>query len=370
MKKQISNILTNIIRLLVGVLFIISGFVKIVDPTGTAIKFEEYFYVFEANFASFFGLLVPAAMFFSVTLTALEIVLGIAIIIRYKSNLTAWALLALIVIFTILTGYSAVTNEVTDCGCFGDAVKLTPNQSFIKDIVLTLLIAYLFVMRKSYAKKDTKTGHIAIALGTSACLFFAYYNLAHLPVIDFRQYKVGNNIYELSHDATPAVIEYTVEKDGQQYQFTEYPSDPSYKYVSYKEISPAGLPTINDFNLFDEQGEERTEEILKGTHLLFISKDLAACDISKAEEYNSLLSTAQKAAIQTAIVFGDSHEELKVFMKKAGILTVPGYTIDEVVIKAMIRANPGFMLLKDGVVIGKWHHNDTPTFEEIANLAK
>src|SRR5690554_4067524 len=131
-------------RVLVGILFIFSGLIKINDPVGTAIKLEEYFEVFSTDISSFFLVFVPYALFLAVLLSVLEVVLGLAVLIWYRSRTTTWILLLMIIFFTFLTFYSAYFNKVTDCGCFGDAIKLTPWQSFIKDILLLLLILVLF----------------------------------------------------------------------------------------------------------------------------------------------------------------------------------------------------------------------------------
>ena len=134
------NKLTAAARYIVGFLFIISGLIKVNDPVGTQIKLEEYFEVFSSDIWSGFHALVPLALFLSVFLSVLEVVLGVALLVKYKMKITTTVLLVLIVFFTFLTFYSAYFNKVTDCGCFGDALKLTPWQSFIKDIVLLVLI--------------------------------------------------------------------------------------------------------------------------------------------------------------------------------------------------------------------------------------
>ena len=143
------KIIKEFARYVAGALFIFSGIIKVNDPVGTAIKLEEYFQVFASDIAPFFEWFVPAALVLSVVLSVLEVVLGTALVIGYRMKLTAWILLAIIVFFTFLTFYSAYFNKVTDCGCFGDAIKLTPWQSFYKDIILLILIAVIFWKRNT-----------------------------------------------------------------------------------------------------------------------------------------------------------------------------------------------------------------------------
>ena len=180
---------------MVGGLFIFSGLIKINDPVGTQIKLEEYFTVFSVDIAPFFDALKPAALFLSVLLSTLEIVLGLAVLLRYKPQIVTKLLLAMIVFFTFLTFYSAYFNKVTDCGCFGDAIKLTPWESFTKDIILLVLILVLFLNRKKEElTSGFKTKSIVLAGTLVFCLVISFLAIAHLPFIDFRAYKEGTHI--------------------------------------------------------------------------------------------------------------------------------------------------------------------------------
>ena len=188
--------ITKFFWLFVGVLFIFSGLIKINDPVGTAIKLEEYFEVFSTDIAPFFSSLKPAALFLSIFLSALEIVLGVALLVRWKLKEVLWLLLAMIVFFTFLTFYSAYFNKVTDCGCFGDAIKLTPWESFTKDIVLLVMIVVL-LMTQRYLQPfiSQQAGATLTALTALLSVGIGWYAYENLPYIDFRAYKIGNNIY-------------------------------------------------------------------------------------------------------------------------------------------------------------------------------
>ena len=177
--------------------FIFSGLIKLNDPVGTQIKLEEYFEVFASDFGSFFEIFIPWALEIGLVMIVLEISLGGAILLFYRMEKTAWVLLALMTFFLFLTFYSAYFNKVTDCGCFGDAIKLTPWQSFWKDAVLMLFVAHLFWYRKTYQQGvRTLEGHSLILLIILFSSWAGVHAIRHLPYIDFRPYKIGNNIRE------------------------------------------------------------------------------------------------------------------------------------------------------------------------------
>ena len=188
---NIRNIITQIARVLVGVLFIISGVIKLNDPIGFSYKLEEYF---NANVLDI-EFLIPFALVIACFVVIFEVVLGVMLLIGFKTKFTIWSLLAMIVFFTFLTFYSAYYNKVTDCGCFGDALKLLPWESFKKDAVLLFLILILFFNQKYINPLLDKTPiNLTVFAAYSLCLFMAFYVLQHLPLVDFRAYKVGTNI--------------------------------------------------------------------------------------------------------------------------------------------------------------------------------
>lgn len=362
------KIIANIARVLVGVLFIVSGFVKIVDPIGTAIKLEEYFVVFSDNFSSVFELFIPYVVMLSVLITALEIILGVALLFLFQPKTTITLLFAQIIFFTFLTFYSAVTGEVTDCGCFGDAMPLTPWQSFFKDVGLLVLVVVLFIYRKKFKSTfDNKIGFGIVAVTTIACLFFAKYNLDHLPVIDFRPYKIGNNISEKRKDGKPGIIHYRMTKDGEEKLFEVYPTEGGWTYVDYVTVKEPELPSINDFNLFDAEGNETTEEVLTDKQILIVSQKIDVITQEQLADLTILAKDALAKDIKIALLTGSGFEKGNAVLKKMGI-EMPVYVIDEVVVKAMIRSNPGIMILNEGVVRGKWHINDIPALTDLETL--
>lgn len=357
-------------RYFVGIIFLISGFVKAVDPIGTAYKMEEYFLVFAENFGSFFQSFVPFALLISIFFIVLELVMAVALLIGYRMKITAWVYLIIIIYFSFLTFYSAFTGEVSDCGCFGNALPLTPWQSFSKDMVLLVFILIIFKYKNDFSSPlDNSKGAAIVALSTLISIGFAKYSVEYLPVIDFLQYKVGNNIKELRNDGKPGIYHYKMSKDGVSKIFEKYPTEKEWKYEDMIKIADPKLPTINDFYLTDSEGNDGSALVLEGTKLLIISRKIDKFSPVQTEDFKEIFARVQIPNLEYVILTGSSFEEVEAFNSKAKFKATI-YMIDEVVIKAMIRSNPGLMLLKDGVILGKWHHHALPQAEEIMNLVK
>ncbi len=312
------KIFVNLARIIVGVLFIFSGFVKMVDPLGFSYKLEEYLgpAVFDIEF------LAPHSLILAVVLVIFELLLGVMLLLGYAINFTRWALLLMIVFFTFLTFYSAYFNKVTDCGCFGDAIPLNPWQSFIKDVILLLLIVFIFKHYqhlKSIFKVNTNKWIVFVTF--IGCLSITYQVLTHLPIIDFRAYKVGNNIIE-----------------KRQAQGNE-------------------IPAIQDFYVFD-RNEEIADEILQEEKLLMIvSYNL---DLSEASGWKKIKEITEKAEKNGFKVIGITSSGDKTIAKKLEEINIefPFYAMDETASKTIIRANPGFVTLENGIVTQKAHWRD------------
>ncbi len=355
--------------LFVGVLFIFSGLIKINDPVGTAIKLEEYFDVFSQDIAPFFKFLEPFSLFLSIFLSALEIVLGVALLIRWKLKEVLVALLVLMVFFTFLTFYSAYFNKVTDCGCFGDAIKLTPWQSFTKDIILLAMILILLATwRHLKPFVAPRVGAVATALTAVVAVGIGWYAYEHLPYIDFRAYKVGNNIPALMKPSAQLRYKYIMEKDGQEQEFEEYPMGDEYTFKQMVAINPEDGPKITDFNVWNDEGDH-TQEVLTGNKLVIVVHNVVKTqpDAADFEKINRLVQAAEQQGIQALVITSSSGQDFEAFRHEAS-LAAPYYFGDGTVLKTMMRANPGIMLLQDGTVKGMWHHNDTPDMEEVQGL--
>lgn len=360
------KILVFIARVFVGGLFIFSGIIKINDPVGTAIKMEEYFQVFSTDIAGFFLVFVPYALPIAVFLSVLEVVLGVAVLIWYRIRLTSWILLLLIIFFTFLTFYSAYFNKVTDCGCFGDAIVLTPWESFSKDIVLLILIVLLFFNQKMFKPLlSRKVGDIVVLVFAVINTGLAIYAIQYLPYIDFRAYKVGANIPALMEPSAPLRYRYIMKKDGELHEFDSYPSDTTYQYEDMQIVNPEDQAKISDYSIWNNEGDF-TPESFSGNKLFVIiyNSDLASTE--NMEEIQGLINELE-GTVETWLITASDEASFEEF-RHTHQLAAPYFFGDATVLKTIIRANPGLVLLQNGVVIGKWHHNAVPDPNDIRGL--
>lgn len=356
------KILTQTARILTGLLFLFSGFVKGIDPLGTAFKFSDYFKAFSMPFLD--DLSLPLAMI----LCMVEFVTGMMLLTGSFVRTASWAAALMMALFTPLTLVLAIFNPVSDCGCFGDAIHLTNWQTFFKNIVLTVIVIVVFIRRDDREGVLTFRGALA-ATGTSviAFLLFMWYNLAYLPVIDFRPYRVGTNLPEAMSvpPGAPADkydIRFIYEKDGVQKEFTlsDYPADDTaWKFIDQKSvlISAGYVPPLHDFRLVTENGVDMTDHITgSGEHLLL----MVARRLEKADRegllqgYDLGLSLQDKGKgfyIVTATPFETAAE------------IAPGFSLlfaDETTLKTVIRSDPGFLLLHNGTVMAQWSAKNLP----------
>ncbi|MEH0156143.1 BT_3928 family protein [Limibacter armeniacum] len=366
--------LNKLLTFFVGATFIFSGAVKIIDPKGTAIKLEEYFYVFAADVAdsfpaleSLFTELMPYALVISVVLSTMEVVLGAALLTNFYKKVTLRLLLLLLAFFGFLTFYSAYFNRVTDCGCFGDFIKFSPWGSFTKDMILLTASLLLLIHPSSKDNFKTPLGGIFTFLATAASLSVGIYAIRHLPPIDFRVYAVGANIPELMQPAEQCEYLYIMEKDGETVEMKQYPTDPSYKYKEMRILNEeACKPKITDYAVSSLEGDDVTQATLTGKSLLIIIHDTKKADKTIWAGINELCQDAKEAGIHPMILTSDA-SGITNFAQQHN-LTEDIYLSDATVLKTMIRSNPGIILMEDGVVKGKWHYNDTPQIEEVGQL--
>ena len=361
------NIIIQIARYLVGGLFIFSGLIKLNDPVGTKIKLEEYFDVFATDFSPFFETFIPLALGMALLLSVLEVALGVAVLIKYRMATTTWVLLGMIVFFTFLTFYSAYFNKVTDCGCFGDAIVLTPWESFTKDVILLFLIVILFIYRHRFTETfSLRTSRLVVGLVTVMGLSLGITAVRHLPFADFRAYKVGADLPRLMQPAEPLRYKYIMTKNGQDEEFTQYPTDKSY---TFKEMIPLNAEEaqakITDYSVWNDEGDF-TAATFEGNKLLVVMYDVTRADKDALPEIQQLAD--QLPSGTEAIVLTASGEVIYDEFRHENQLALPYYYADATVLKTIIRANPGLVLLQNGVVRGKWHFRDTPSVEEISGL--
>jgi len=312
-------------------------------------------------------------------------ILGFALLIGVRAISVAWGLLLLIIFFAFLTFYSAYFKVVQTCGCFGDAIPLTPWQSFSKDLVLLLLIVVLFVNRKNIRPLySAKTGDMLLTIATVLALGFGLYTYNFLPIIDFLPYKVGANLpgeMKTPPGAQPDEIEITYHLKNKKTGATKVMTNTDYlKSNIWKDNSwvivgepesrlvKAGFtPKIRDLEIQDAQKNDYTKELLSNPfyNLIIVAYDLNKTDDDAINRLNALaLNLSEKYNIRTILLTSNSAQSAEAFSKQHHLLSEIFYA-DEVPLKTMVRSNPGILLLKNGTVINKWHYHSIPKYGEL-----
>jgi len=313
------KILVLISRLFVAATFIFSGFVKLVDPLGSAYKFQEYFGADVLNLE----FLIPYALPFSILLILIEILLGVTLLVGYLPKLTTWSLLGLILVFLFLTWYSAYYNKVTDCGCFGDAVKFSSWGTFYKNIVLIafiLMLVWKWEMIKPF--KSVNFAKWTTFISFFVFLYITYHVLVHLPIIDFRPYAIGKSI--------PDGMEFVGDVD----------------------------PPIHDFYLESNDGDDLTDQVLSEAKvMLVVSYNLSKSDKAGFVNVKDVTDRAIADGYKVYALSASSGEDFEKIKSKYK-LDFEMLFCDETALKTVIRSNPGVLTLEKGVVTGKWSWTD------------
>ena len=350
-------------RIFVGLLFIISGFIKLNDPVGFSFKLEEYF----SQGVLDLPLLMPYALAISIFVVILEVLLGVMLIIGFRVKFTLWSLLAMIVFFTFLTFYSAYFNKVTDCGCFGDAIKLTPWESFTKDMVLLVLIIILFVGKKYFTSLfGFNLKRLIVSIAIILCLLYAYHVLHHLPVIDFRPYKVTANIKEgmsVPENAQKSIYEYawrfrTKGVEEIIVTYGDYPNvEGEFIDVETKEIQEGYEPPIHDFTI-EQDGTDFAESLLQEPKLVMvIAYDLRKSNLAIFAEIKKVADNAKEKGYKVIGMSASGPEQTKQLVREYK-LDFEFFFTDETALKTIVRSNPGVLVLKKGTIEQKVHFND------------
>jgi len=369
-----------ICRIFVGLLFIFSGLIKANDPLGFSYKLEEYFEVFHITF------LTPLAVSMAIFLCALEMFFGFALLIGAYGKKIAWGLLLLIIFFSFLTFYSAFFKVVQTCGCFGDAIVLTPWQSFSKDLILLLLIIYIFAKRAYITPvfKDQKIERRVTLVAIILSFGVGFYTCNFLPVMDFLPYKVGANIpgemitppgampdefeitYHLKNKKTAAMKDMT----DKEYIKSGIWKDSTWAIVGNPEsrlVKKGFTPKIQDLRINDAQGNEYTKELLGNPfyNVIIVAYDLSHTSIPAMERLNALAITlTDNYNIRTVILTSDAPRNAEAFAKQHKLVSEIFYA-DGVPLKSMVRSNPGILLMKNGTIINKWHYHTMPSYDKL-----
>ncbi|HLP51813.1 MAG TPA: DoxX family protein [Chitinophagales bacterium] len=427
----------------VGSLFIFSGFVKAVDPLGTGYKMHEYFEAFAGEgLRPVWEYLATWSTFMAIVMIALELFIGLMLIIGWKPKLTVAIIWWLTLFFTILTGYTYLSGysinlpfiiqavatfiiltlvavpdkadkrnkiaivaalftvilvgrmwqiagahpfvetkmKVTDCGCFGDFIKLKPWETFWKDVILDFMIIILVLGTKHIRPVFGNVTRNAIAgvsgiVSLSLCLYTVYMNE---PIIDFRPYAIGSDINEARKEKVPAKVEmvfvYRSNKTGQPKEFSyddvmkgkmDYAEYDSMLERKDKVLDP-GIPAkITNLRIENDEGGDITDTLLHDPNysLMVVSHDLSKTSEAAFKQLNVLAAAAEKAGVKFyAVTLNDGHVEE---FRHRNQTAFPFYSADATPLKTIIRSNPGLVLFKNGVVINKWHHKHLPGVEEL-----
>ena len=371
-KEKFIKILAEFCRILLGVTFAFSGLVKAIDPIGGAIKIEEYLSTFGLNY------FLWADNLLSFGQAAIEFTLGICLLLAVYRKLTAIGVLLFMCFFTPLTLYLAIYNPVSDCGCFGDAIILTNWETFFKNVILLAASIFTYIYHKHLTSFYSYKAYWFVVLFVSFfSIAFCYQNYAHLPIKDFRPYKVGLNIpklMEIPEDAPQDEYLFVYEKEGVKKKFNleDAPlDDTSWNYVDVQLIKEGFIPVISSFELYNRNQENIADVILSQPRLTFL---LILPNINKASEIhidkiNDIYDYAVEAEAKLPFygVTASSEDEIEEWKKNTGA-DYPFLTADDVLLKTMIRSNPGLIIIKNGTILAKWHHNDIPdedTLDEV-----
>jgi len=362
----------HITRVLLGSVFIFSGFVKGVDPLGFAYKLEDYFIAFQWDF------FIPFALFFSILLCTVEFSLGVMLLLNLRLKLASWLVLLMMLFFSGLTLNDALFSPVPDCGCFGDAIKLTNWQTFYKNLVLLpMSIIVLIYRNKIFMLKRTRMQWVIA--GAFAVLFscFSFWCFSHLPVIDFTEWKVGHKLYSENPQPVKYYLTYKNKQSGEikEYLSPDYPYSDSV-WMAHWEFVTQRVEDPNEYFgkslvITDTVGNVFTETIIRnpGYQLIINSYDLSKADIESFKKLNGFCKEVSKDGISSAVLVGSQASDIAKFVNR-NKLQLDFYTADDIVLKTIVRSNPGLLLMKNGEILKKWHYHDIPDYEEFMNFIK
>ncbi len=362
------KIVIIIFRLFVGLLFIFSGFIKANDTLGFSYKLDEYFEVFGTEWMK------PLSLFISIFMCAMEMLLGVMLLIGARIKTTLWLLLLMILFFAALNFYSGYFDKVRECGCFGDAIKMTPWQEFRNNMIMLVMTIFMLIKNKDINPLfGSKIENGFVLTGIVACFGFPLYTYNYLPVIDFRPYAIGKNIPEQTKGVPDEVkFFYTLKdkKTGETKEVDKWPEnwDKTYDYVNNRtEVTKKGIDAkIKDFTISNLDGTDYTQDIIENPNynFLMICYDLDKTDkgvFGKVNDFSALCKQDSVAFITLTASTKETIENFKIGAKT----NIDFYNSDGTVLKTMIRSNPGLMLLKGGTVIDMWHYHSFPSYNDV-----
>jgi len=367
------KIIKNLARILLGITFIFSGFVKGIDPWGSAYKFTDYFVAMGMDWLAW------AAFPLGVFLAFSEFAIGVALLFNIFIRFFSWVVLLYMAFFLPLTLWIAIKNPVTDCGCFGDALVISNWATFYKNIVL---MAFAITVVKYKKEMICILGEkLNFAFGSAtiiAYLAIVFYCYNHEPIFDFRPYKIGTNIPEamkIPENAQKEIYEniffYRNKTTGKVQKFTEqnYPWQDTvnwaYDNMESKIVQEGYKPPIHDFTIQSAEGENVIDFFIYDKNYVFmlVAHNLEKSSRKPQEKINNLAGWAAENGLSFICLTSSLTGQSDAFKEETGA-PYEFFNCDEITLKTIIRSNPGLIVIKDGTVVGKWHYNDIPTPEE------
>lgn len=364
-----NNVLNTIARLVVGCVFLFSSFVKGVDPMGTSYKIADYMTAWSiGNFT--FEWALPMADFLSMFLITLEFTIGVALVLNCFKRITAWVTAIMMLFFTVTTLIDATTNLVSDCGCFGDAIKLTNWQTFWKNVVLDVFVVWILLTSNLNRKRRTERDVLIVLFSIAIMIIFGIYNIKNEPCIDFRPWKVGNQMIDRPAEGEEALevksyLKYRNKASGEikEYESAEfmdvYNANPNFmeewEFVDSKVVDPYEIKA-DGFAMLDTEGEDHAKEWINSPDWLIIMTvyELDKINEDGVQAMRFMHDFANENGFQLILLTSSLAEDVQTFLYENKMDDVNFYFADGTAIKTMLRSNPGFMLMKDAKVIDKW----------------
>ena len=353
-------------RIFVGLVLIYSGFVKGIDPLGSTYKFEDYFIAFNIDFLN------PLALYLAMILCAVEFVAGIALVFGIKIKPMSFLVLIFMTFFTVLTLILAIFDPVPDCGCFGDAIILTNWETFYKNLFLMFFVLIIFFNRTKFIKiLSNKDQYIILTLSTVVLLGISIYSYQHLPLIDFRPWEIGNNMKPDNSGGPKIYLTFKNKKTGKEKEYIspDYPWKDSvwmseWEFIDQR-IDDSHIKKGHNLTIEDLDGNDVTENFIYNHdyQFLLIAYELSETDKAAFKEINKFFEQCDADGFSLIVLTNGLLNEINDFKKDLNP-KLEFYNADDIVLKTMVRSNPGLLLMKDGIVLNKWHYNDFPTYKE------
>ncbi|MDO9512010.1 MAG: DoxX family protein [Bacteroidales bacterium] len=357
----------TITRIILGSVFLFSGFVKGQDPLGTMFRVEDYLIAYHLDF------LLPIALVIAILLCTLEFTIGFALFFNLRIRFTAWFTAGIMLFFTAITFYDALYSPVPDCGCFGDAIKLTNWQTFWKNIALLIFVVLLIISLPIVKKKEKNILHWGLIIaGATGFFLFSVMCYRNLPPVDFMAWKKGNSIYPENTVAPIFYVTYKNNMSGESQEFpaNNYPFNDSiwmseWSFINIR-VDNQGNDKKPDILIFDSLGADYTDQILKnhGFQFILTSYDLETAGKADYQKINELASALEAEGHSFVMITASSGKILNDFIKENSIV-FEVYQADDVPIKTMVRSNPGLILLHNNSIIDKWGWRNIPTIDNL-----